>query len=131
MACDWKHGGMQIVPLLIYVYISLNTIFLLLQYGGNPVSCAIANAVLDVIEEENLLERASRVGSHLLQRCETLKNKHRLVGDVRGRGLFVGVELVTDRESRTPATAEAKHIINRYYYVLSRFQYINTKNTSS
>ncbi|XP_004925227.1 alanine--glyoxylate aminotransferase 2-like [Bombyx mori] len=82
-------------------------------YGGNPVSCAIANAVLDVIEEENLLERASRVGNHLLSRCEDLKHKHRLVGDVRGRGLFVGVELVTDRETRTPATAEAKHVVNR------------------
>ncbi|KAM3967270.1 alanine--glyoxylate aminotransferase 2-like [Aphomia sociella] len=82
-------------------------------YGGNPVSCAIANAVLDVIEDERLLERAARVGDHLLARCEDLKSKHRLIGDVRGRGLFVGVELVTDREARTPATAEAKHIINR------------------
>ncbi|XP_030027800.1 alanine--glyoxylate aminotransferase 2-like [Manduca sexta] len=82
-------------------------------YGGNPVSCAIANAVLDVIEEENLMERALRVGNHLLNRCEGLMHKHRLVGDVRGRGLFVGVELVTDRELRTPATAEAKHVVNR------------------
>ncbi|CAH2991767.1 unnamed protein product [Chilo suppressalis] len=82
-------------------------------YGGNPVSCAIANAVLDVIEEERLMERAFRVGNHLLNRCEGLKHRHSLVGDVRGRGLFVGVELVTDRETRTPATAEAKHVINR------------------
>ncbi|XP_045446785.1 alanine--glyoxylate aminotransferase 2-like [Melitaea cinxia] len=82
-------------------------------YGGNPVSCAIANAVLDVIEEERLMERAARVGNHLLSRCEGLKHKHRLVGDVRGRGLFVGVELVTDKETRTPATAEAKHVVNR------------------
>ncbi|CAG9795088.1 unnamed protein product [Diatraea saccharalis] len=82
-------------------------------YGGNPVSCAIANAVLDVIEEERLMERAFRVGNHLLARCESLKHRHRLVGDVRGRGLFVGVELVTDKEKRTPATAEAKHVINR------------------
>lgn len=77
------------------------------------MSCAIANAVLDVIEEERLMERAARVGNHLLSRCEDLKHRHRLVGDVRGRGLFVGVELVTDRETRTPATAEAKHIVNR------------------
>ncbi|VVC95739.1 unnamed protein product [Leptidea sinapis] len=82
-------------------------------YGGNPVSCAIANAVLDVIEEERLMERANRVGNHLLSRCEGLKHKHRLIGDVRGRGLFVGVELVTDRETRTPATVEAKHVVNR------------------
>lgn len=82
-------------------------------YGGNPVSCAIANAVLDVIEEERLMERANRVGNHLISRCQQLKHKHSLIGDVRGRGLFVGVELVTDRETRTPATAEAKHIVNR------------------
>ncbi|XP_038222834.1 alanine--glyoxylate aminotransferase 2-like [Zerene cesonia] len=82
-------------------------------YGGNPVSCAIANAVLDVIEEERLMERAHRVGNHLLARCQELKHKHYTVGDVRGRGLFVGVELVTDRETRTPATAEAKHVVNR------------------
>ncbi|XP_022825355.1 alanine--glyoxylate aminotransferase 2-like [Spodoptera litura] len=82
-------------------------------YGGNPVSCAIANAVLDVIEEERLMERANRVGNHLINRCQQLKHKHSLIGDVRGRGLFVGVELVTDRETRTPATAEAKHIVNR------------------
>lgn len=88
-------------------------ILFVLQYGGNPVSCAIANAVLDVIEEERLMERAQRVGNHLLNRCEALKHKHSLIGDVRGRGLFVGVELVTDRKTRTPATAEAKHIVNR------------------
>ncbi|OWR45577.1 alanine--glyoxylate aminotransferase 2-like [Danaus plexippus] len=82
-------------------------------YGGNPVSCAIANAVLDVIEEERLMERAARVGNHLLSRCEGLQHKHKLIGDVRGRGLFVGVELVTDRETRNPATAEAKHVVNR------------------
>ncbi|KAG7307781.1 hypothetical protein JYU34_006374 [Plutella xylostella] len=82
-------------------------------YGGNPVSCAIANAVLDVIETENLQEKALRVGSYLLERCESLKHKHSLVGDVRGRGLFVGVELVTNRDERTPATAEAKHVVNR------------------
>lgn len=77
------------------------------------MSCAIANAVLDVIQDEHLMERANRVGTHLLDRCKDLKLRHRLVGDVRGRGLFVGVELVTDRDARTPATAEAKHIVNR------------------
>lgn len=79
------------------------------------MSCAIANAVLNVIEEERLMERASRVGAHLMSRCESLR--HALVGDVRGRGLFVGVELVTDRLARTPATAEAEHVVNRYLYL--------------
>lgn len=80
-------------------------------YGGNPVSCAIANAVLDVIEKENLRENASQVGDYLLKACETLQKKHKNIGDVRGVGLFVGIELVMDRESRTPASTLAKQVV--------------------
>ncbi|KAK7869827.1 hypothetical protein R5R35_008046 [Gryllus longicercus] len=82
-------------------------------YGGNPVSCAIANAVIDVLEKEKLRDHATRVGNHLLNLARQLATKHILIGDVRGVGLFVGIELVKDRESRTPATAEAQHIITR------------------
>ncbi|GLG98063.1 Uncharacterized protein GBIM_04699 [Gryllus bimaculatus] len=82
-------------------------------YGGNPVSCAIANAVIDVLEKEKLRDHATRVGNHLLNLARQLATKHTLIGDVRGVGLFVGIELVKDRESRTPATAEAQHIITR------------------
>lgn len=85
--------------------------FFVLQYGGNPVSCAIANAVLDVIEKENLRENASQVGDYLLKACETLQKKHKNIGDVRGVGLFVGIELVMDRESRTPASTLAKQVV--------------------
>ncbi|KAF5273510.1 hypothetical protein FQA39_LY07527 [Lamprigera yunnana] len=82
-------------------------------YGGNPVSCAIANAVFDVIEEENLRERALEVGNYLKQACDTLKSKHEVIGDVRGVGLFVGIELVTDRIKRLPATKIAAYVVRR------------------
>lgn len=82
-------------------------------YGGNPVSCAIANAVLDVIEDERLRENAIAVGGHLLDGLNKLKEKHQLIGDVRGVGMFIGVDLVKDRATREPATAEAQHILTR------------------
>lgn len=84
-----------------------------LQYGGNPVSCAVANAVLKVIEDQGLLRHAQEVGEHLLERCRQLQQRHTLIGDVRGVGLFIGIELVTDRQARTPATAEAQHVLSR------------------
>lgn len=82
-------------------------------YGGNPVSCAIALAVMDVIEKENLVSHAALVGSYLMDRLDALKGKHSIVGDVRGRGLFVGLELVKDRSTRQPATAEAAYVLYR------------------
>lgn len=82
-------------------------------FGGNPVSCAIGLAVLDVIEKEDLQGNALRVGGYLTQLLDNLKEKHPLVGDVRGHGLFVGVELVRDKKQRTPATAEAQDVIYR------------------
>uniref|UniRef100_A0A674P3A8 Ethanolamine-phosphate phospho-lyase n=1 Tax=Takifugu rubripes TaxID=31033 RepID=A0A674P3A8_TAKRU len=80
-------------------------------FGGNPVSCAIGLAVLDVIGKEDLQGNAVRVGQHLSDLLEALKRKHPLIGDVRGRGLFIGVELVKDRLTLTPATAEAQEVI--------------------
>ena len=82
-------------------------------YGGNPVSCAVGMAVLDVIEDEGLQENARQVGAYLLKRLSTLKAKSQLVGDVRGLGLYLGVELVTDHDSLAPATDEAAYICNR------------------
>ncbi|XP_026285945.1 5-phosphohydroxy-L-lysine phospho-lyase isoform X3 [Frankliniella occidentalis] len=82
-------------------------------YGGNPVSCAVANAVLQVIEDQNLLQHAKEVGDYLLARCRELQARHSLIGDVRGVGLFVGIELVTDRVTKQPATAEAQHVLSR------------------
>jgi len=83
-------------------------------YGGNPVSCAIGNAVLDVIEKEKLMEHATKVGNALLVGAKKLGEKYRLVGDVRGRGMFVGIDLVKDRETREPHPAAAAHVLTRF-----------------
>jgi 4-aminobutyrate aminotransferase-like enzyme/Ser/Thr protein kinase RdoA (MazF antagonist) len=82
-------------------------------FGGNPVSCAIGLAVLDVIAEEGLQENAQRVGTHLMDGMRALMRKHTLIGDVRGLGLFVGVELVVDRQTLAPAPEQASYITNR------------------
>jgi len=71
-------------------------------YGGNPVACAAALAVLDVIEEEGLLERARRIGEVLLRELRALERTYPVIGDVRGLGAMVGMELVCDRRSREP-----------------------------
>ncbi|KAM9330481.1 ethanolamine-phosphate phospho-lyase [Gastrophryne carolinensis] len=80
-------------------------------FGGNPVSCAIGLAVMDIIEKEDLRGNATMVGDYLVGLLQEQKEKHPLIGDIRGVGLFVGVDLVKDQQLRTPATAEAQHII--------------------
>jgi 4-aminobutyrate aminotransferase-like enzyme/Ser/Thr protein kinase RdoA (MazF antagonist) len=82
-------------------------------FGGNPVACAAGLAVLDVLAEERLQERALRVGERFLDGLRGLAERHPLVGDVRGSGLFLGVELVRDRETREPAGDEASYVVNR------------------
>ncbi len=82
-------------------------------FGGNPVSCAIGEAVLEVIEEEGLQEHARKIGEHMLKGLSALKKNHTLVGDVRGLGLFIGVELVVDLQTLAPATKEASVLVNR------------------
>jgi 4-aminobutyrate aminotransferase-like enzyme/Ser/Thr protein kinase RdoA (MazF antagonist) len=82
-------------------------------FGGNPVSCAVGLAVLDVIEEEDLQRHAQRVGGHLLRRLRALMDLHPSLGDVRGRGLFIGVELVSDPECREPAPDVARYVVER------------------
>jgi len=81
-------------------------------FGGNPVSCAAAKAVLEVIEHEDLQANALNVGRHLQDGLAGLAKRHRIIGDVRGSGLFIGVELVQDRETRVPAADEARWMIN-------------------
>lgn len=82
------------------------------SFGGNPVSMAAGLAVLDVIEAEDLQARALETGACLLDRFRDLARRHVLIGDVRGAGLFAGIELVTDRKALTPATAQAGWIVN-------------------
>jgi 4-aminobutyrate aminotransferase-like enzyme len=82
-------------------------------YGGNPVSCAAGLAVLDVMRDERLQERALTVGRRLSRGLEGLMARFPLVGDVRGLGLFVGVELVRDRLTLEPAADQAAYLINR------------------
>ncbi|KAB1224585.1 hypothetical protein CJ030_MR2G004977 [Morella rubra] len=81
-------------------------------FGGNPVCTAAGLAVLKVIEKENLKENAHIVGSYLKDRLAALKDRYELIGDVRGRGLMLGVELVTDRQTKTPAKAETLHVMD-------------------
>jgi 4-aminobutyrate aminotransferase-like enzyme len=81
-------------------------------FGGNPVSAAVGTAVLDVIEEERLVENARDVGAYALEKLRKLGDRHALIGDVRGAGLFFAVELVGDRKTKTPATAETRRLVN-------------------
>src|SRR6185295_6413393 len=82
-------------------------------FGGNPVACAAGLAVLDVLRDEDLQENALRVGTRLIAGLKGLMDRHPLVGDVRGSGLFLGVELVRDRQTREPAPEEASYVVNR------------------
>ncbi len=82
------------------------------SFGGNSVSCAVGQAVLDVIKDESLQDHALKVGDYLLEQLQQLKQHHEIIGDVRGRGLFIGIELNRD-EDLTPADTEAHNIINR------------------
>ncbi len=82
-------------------------------FGGNPVSCAIGMAVLDVIENENLQKNAHQAGNRLLTGLKGLMEDYALIGDVRGLGLYVGVELVKNRRTLDPAPEQADYIINR------------------
>jgi 4-aminobutyrate aminotransferase len=73
-------------------------------FGGNPISIAAALATMDVLEREGI-DNAAEVGAFILERLQGWKQTHALVGDVRGRGLMIGIELVLDKETREPATA--------------------------
>jgi 4-aminobutyrate aminotransferase-like enzyme/Ser/Thr protein kinase RdoA (MazF antagonist) len=81
-------------------------------FGGNPVACAAGSAVLDIIEDEQLLANAVETGEYLRRALRDLAQRQPLIGDVRGAGMIAGVELVRDRATQEPAKAETKRVIN-------------------
>lgn len=82
-------------------------------FGGNPVTSVAARATIELIEEENLLENAHMVGTYFREKLDTLKEKHPLIGDVRGMGLMQGLELVKDRQTKEPAAGETAQLMER------------------
>lgn len=81
-------------------------------FGGNPVQCAVGMAVLDVIEEEGLQENCRVTGDYIRDGLRKLSETHEIIGDVRGHGLFMATELVTDKETKTPASEQSRTIVN-------------------
>lgn len=79
-------------------------------FGGNPVCCAAALANIEYIQEEDLASRASKQGEYVMRRLDELKHKHQLIGEVRGKGLMIGMELVKDRQTKEPAPSETVKI---------------------
>jgi alanine-glyoxylate transaminase/(R)-3-amino-2-methylpropionate-pyruvate transaminase len=82
-------------------------------FGGNPVSCAVGKAVLEVIDEEKLQENSDRVGSYIIEGLTKLQEIYPVIGEVRGKGLMLGVELVKDRKTKEPAKEECAQVHER------------------
>ncbi|MEM2105535.1 MAG: acetyl ornithine aminotransferase family protein [Candidatus Bathyarchaeia archaeon] len=82
-------------------------------FGGNPLSCVAASAVIDVIKEEKLLDNAAKQGVYIMKRLEELKGQSEIVGDVRGKGLMIGMEIVESKEDKKPSAKKASEIMMR------------------
>ena len=82
-------------------------------FGGNPLSCVAASAVIDAIQEEKLLDNATKQGAYIMKRFGELKDKSEIIGDVRGKGLMIGVEIVENKDSKKPAPQKASEIMMR------------------
>jgi len=82
-------------------------------FGGNPLSCVAASAVIDAIREEKLMENATKQGAYIMKRLEELREQSEIVGDVRGKGLMIGLEIVEDKESKKPAPQKVTEIMMR------------------
>lgn len=89
------------------------TAALLFTLGGSPISCAAGVATINIIERDKLMDNAARVGAHILQRLNEIKERHELIGDVRGKGLLLGIELVKDRLTKEPAAKEVTKVCCR------------------
>ncbi|MCQ0090977.1 aminotransferase class III-fold pyridoxal phosphate-dependent enzyme [Roseovarius sp. M141] len=82
-------------------------------FGGSTLSCRVGKTVLDIVDDEGLAQNAAAMGARLMTGLKALMARHEAIGDVRGMGLFVGVELVNNRRARSPATAIAAYVMNR------------------
>jgi alanine-glyoxylate transaminase/(R)-3-amino-2-methylpropionate-pyruvate transaminase len=80
-------------------------------FGGNPLSMTQGLATLEIIDRDNIQQNSREVGAHLMARLEQLADRQPLIGEVRGMGLMLGVELVRDRRSKEPATTEAADVL--------------------
>lgn len=99
-------GGIPIGPLIARKEL-LDTAFLATSFSGSAIGSAAGLTLLNIIERERIVEHAGKIGDYMLGRLNDMKAKHRLIGDVRGKGLVIGVELVTDQKKKTAARAEA------------------------
>ncbi len=84
-------------------------------YGGNPMACAAAYATLEVIEGENLLENVNAVGSSMMDKLEKMKDSHKIIGDVRGKGLLLAIDLVKDKDSNEPFIEAGKMVYEEVF----------------
>jgi len=80
-------------------------------FGGNPLSCAAAVAVIEIIQEEDYINKAKKLGENFKQKLQSLKSDHKIVGDIRGQGMMLGIELVCDQMSKKPATQEMLQVM--------------------
>ena len=85
------------------------------SYGGNPMACAAALASTEVIEEENLLARSTHLGELAMKRMEQMKSRHKIIGDVRGKGCLMGIELVKDRTTKEPFDEAGKRVYQKAF----------------
>ena len=83
------------------------------SFGGNPVSCEVGQAVLDIIKQEELQKNAHETGAYLLDGLKDIQNKYNIIGDVRGRGLFIGIELIKNYDKMVPAQDETELVVNQ------------------
>jgi 4-aminobutyrate aminotransferase-like enzyme len=108
-------GGVAIAALIADVRLMLNPGEMSGDNGGNPLACASALAVIDILRDENLVENSNRVGEYFLARAREWQNQFAIVGDVRGRGLCIAVEFVKDRATKEPARGFANTLAERCY----------------
>jgi len=85
------------------------------SYGGNPMACAAALASIEVIEEEDILDNVRMVGKYFIKRMEKMKNEHPIIGDVKGKGFLLGIELVKDKQTKEPFNEAGKLVYQKAF----------------